>query len=67
MVVQITGMVARRLVCWAAPGDFLERGERFGLIRFGSCTELYLPTDAVIKVKTGDKVKGGETDIAELA
>jgi len=67
LVVQITGMVARRLVCWAAPGDFLERGERFGLIRFGSCTELYLPTDAVIKVKTGDKVKGGETDIAELA
>ncbi len=66
LVVQITGLVARRLVCWAAPGDLLKRGERFGLIRFGSCTELYLPTDAVIKVKAGDKVKGGETDIAEL-
>lgn len=66
LLVQITGLVARRLVCWAAPGDLLQRGERFGLIRFGSCTELYLPTDALIKVKAGDKVKGGETDIAEL-
>ena len=67
LLVQITGLVARRLVCWVAPGDQLERGERFGLIRFGSCTELYLPTDAVIKVKAGEKVKGGETDIAELS
>lgn len=66
LLVQITGLIARRLVCWAAPGDQLERGERFGLIRFGSCTELYLPLDAVIKIKAGDKVKGGETDIAEL-
>lgn len=66
LLVQITGLVARRLVCWAAPGNLLQRGERFGLIRFGSCTEIYLPTDAILKVKAGDKVKGGETDIAEL-
>lgn len=66
LLVQITGLVARRLVCWVNPGDKLQRGERFGLIRFGSCTELYLPTNAIIKVKAGDKVKGGETDIAEL-
>lgn len=66
LVVQITGIVARRLVCWVKPGDQLQRGERFGLIRFGSCTELYLPTNAIIEVKAGDKVKGGETNIAKL-
>jgi phosphatidylserine decarboxylase len=67
LLVQITGFVARRLVCWAGPGDQLKRGERFGLIRFGSCTELYLPTDAILTVRAGDKVKGGETNIAELS
>ncbi|NLV23018.1 MAG: phosphatidylserine decarboxylase family protein [Syntrophomonadaceae bacterium] len=66
LLVQITGLVARRLVCWVSPGDRLQRGERFGLIRFGSCVELYLPTDVDLKVKAGDKVKGGETDIAKL-
>lgn len=66
LLVQITGLVARRLVCWVSPGDRMQRGERFGLIRFGSCVELYLPTDVDLKVKAGDKVKGGETDIAKL-
>lgn len=66
LLVQITGLVARRLVCWVSPGDRLQQGERFGLIRFGSCVELYLPTDVDLKVKAGDKVKGGETDIAKL-
>lgn len=67
LVVQITGLVARRLVCWINPGDNLVTGERFGLIRFGSCTELYLPVDANIKVQAGDKVKGGVTVIAGLS
>ncbi len=67
LVVQITGLVARRLVCWVNPGDRLTTGERFGLIRFGSCTELYLPLEAVINVQAGDKVKGGETVIARLS
>lgn len=66
LVVQVTGLVARRLVCWVQPGDYLETGERFGLIRFGSCTELYLPQGTRILVAPGQKVKGGESLIAKL-
>lgn len=66
MVVQITGLIARRLVCWVHPGDTMLTGERFGLIRFGSCTEIYLPAEADIKVTPGQKVKGGETVIARF-
>jgi len=66
LVVQITGLIARRLVCWVQPGDTLKTGERFGLIRFGSCTEIYLPEDAIIMVQSGQKLKGGETVIARL-
>ncbi|MDD3268331.1 MAG: phosphatidylserine decarboxylase family protein [Syntrophomonadaceae bacterium] len=66
LVIQITGIIARRIVCWAKPGDKLQTGERFGIIRFGSCTELYLPLDAKIEVAPGQKVKGGETIIARF-
>lgn len=66
LVVQITGLVARRLVCWVKAGDTLLTGQRFGLIRFGSCTEVYLPDNAEILVQPGQKVKGGETIIARL-
>ena len=66
LVVQITGFVARRLVCWVREGDTLSTGQRFGLIRFGSCTEVYLPEEVTILVKAGQKVKGGETVIARL-
>lgn len=67
MVVQITGLVARRLVCWVQPGDTLATGQRFGLIRFGSCTEIYLPQGVTILVEPGQKVKGGETIIARFS
>jgi len=66
LVVQITGLIARRLVCWVQPGDTLAIGERFGLIRFGSCTEIYLPEDATILVQPGQKLKGGESVIARF-
>ena len=66
MVVQITGLVARRIVCWLKPGDKVETGERLGLIKFGSCTELYLPLNAEILIQPGDKVKGGETIIGRF-
>lgn len=66
MVVQITGLIARRIVCWAKEGDTLETGERFGLIRFGSCTEIFLPTTAALAIKPGDKVKGGITIIGRF-
>ena len=60
-VVQIAGVVARRIVCWAKPGDNLKRGERFGLIMFGSRTDLYLPQDCRLEINEGQRVKGGET------
>ena len=67
VVRQITGAIARRIVAWANVGDELKKGERFGMIRFGSRTELYLPLDAKVLVKTGDHVSGGSTVIARLA
>ena len=63
---QITGAIARRIVAWAQPGDELKKGERFGMIRFGSRTELYLPLKAEVLVKVGDHVFGGSTIIARL-
>ena len=66
VVRQLTGAIARRIVAWANVGDELKKGERFGMIRFGSRTELYLPLDAKVLVKTGDHVSGGSTVIARL-
>ncbi|MBS0658505.1 MAG: phosphatidylserine decarboxylase family protein [Verrucomicrobia bacterium] len=63
---QITGLIARRIVPWAKVGDTLAKGERFGMIRFGSRTEIYLPPGTELTVKVGDKVKGAETVIARL-
>src|SRR3954451_20797886 len=67
VVRQLTGMIARRIVGWSEVGDRLKKGERFGMIRFGSRTEVYLPLDAAVLVKVGDKVCGGSTVIARLA
>ena len=66
VVRQITGAIARRIVAWAQIGDELKKGERFGMIRFGSRTELYLPLNAEVLVKVGDHVLGGSTIIARL-
>src|SRR5258705_8356586 len=66
VVRQLTGAIARRIVAWANVGDELNKGERFGMIRFGSRTELYLPLEAEVLVKTGDHVAGGATPIARL-
>jgi phosphatidylserine decarboxylase len=63
---QIAGILARRIVCWAKAGDNLERGQRFGLIKFGSRTDLLMPPDVDIVVRVGDSVKGGETIIAKI-
>ena len=62
---QIAGVVARRIVCRVSSGDELGRGERFGLIRFGSRTEVLLPPNCRPTVRAGDRVRGGETVIAE--
>lgn len=60
-VVQVAGLIARRIVCWAGKGDSLARGERFGLIRFGSRVDLYLPQQVQLEVTVGQKVRAGET------
>lgn len=65
-VKQIAGILARRIVCRAHPGDRLSRGQRYGLIRFGSRTDLFLPADADVVARVGDKVRGGETVLAYL-
>ena len=67
VVRQITGAIARRIVAWAKVGDELKKGDRFGMIRFGSRTELYLPLSTLkVLVKVGDHVLGGSTIIARL-
>lgn len=66
LVVQITGFIARRIVCWVKPGKELSRGERFGMIKFGSCVEVYLPKGSEISVKLGQKVRGGQTILGRL-
>jgi len=66
VVRQITGAIARRIVGWSKVGDHVAKGERFGMIRFGSRTEVYVPVDSEIIVKRGDRVKGGETIVARL-
>lgn len=63
---QIVGILARRIVCWSKVGDNLEIGEKYGLIKFGSRTDLLMPINTEILVKVGDRVVGGETIIGRL-
>lgn len=65
-VVQVAGLVARRILCWAGSGTDITAGERFGLIRFGSRVDIYLPAGAVAKVAVGQLAVAGETVIAEF-
>jgi phosphatidylserine decarboxylase len=60
---QIAGVLARRIVCWKQPGDRLELGERFGLIKFGSRTDLVLPPEVEVLVSVGERVSGGSSVI----
>ncbi len=63
---QIVGILARRIVCWSKAGDDLALGEKYGLIKFGSRTDLLMPKNVEIFVKVGDRVIGGETIIGKL-
>ncbi len=65
-VTQIAGILARRIVSWVTLDDKLEKGELYGLIRFGSCTEIVVPANVEILVKKGDKVRGGESIIGKI-
>ncbi|MCX5838057.1 MAG: phosphatidylserine decarboxylase family protein [Deltaproteobacteria bacterium] len=66
ITVQIAGLIARRIVCWLKEGMQVTRGERFGLIRFGSRVEVFLPLGSTLLVRVGEKVRAGETPIGEL-
>ena len=65
-VIQIAGIVARRIVCWADEGMSLSRKDRLGMIRFGSRVEVFMPPGTEFLVKSGDRVKGGATPIGRL-
>ena len=64
--VQIAGLVARRILCYSSVGDFLERGKRYGMIRFGSRVDVFLPEGMEILVKVGQPTVAGETPIARV-
>ena len=63
--VQIAGLIARRIICKIQPGDIVARGQRFGLICFGSRLDVYLPTDTNLKVTVGDRVKAGTSVLGD--
>jgi phosphatidylserine decarboxylase len=67
IVRQIVGLLARRIVCRAKEGDMVQAGDRFGVMKFGSRMDVFLPAGAVVAVKVNDKVVGGVTVIATLA
>lgn len=64
--VQVAGLIARRILCYVKPSENVEKGQRYGFIRFGSRVDVYLPTDSVPKVAIGDKVSASSTVLAEL-
>jgi phosphatidylserine decarboxylase len=64
--VQIAGLIARRIVCWVEKGDSVERGHRFGMIRFGSRMDVYLPPNTQIQARLGQKAYGGQTILGYL-
>lgn len=66
LVTQIAGLIARRIISWVTVGDAVRQGDRYGLIKFGSSTEIAVPMSVEILVKKGDRVKGGETIIGRM-
>lgn len=66
LCVQVAGLIARRIVCWVSPKERAKLGERFGLIRFGSRMDTFLPIGTKLRVAVGDRVKGGATILGEL-
>lgn len=66
VVVQVAGFIARRIVSYISVGDSLQKGERFGMIKFGSRVDIYLPLGCEVSVSVGDKVRGAETIIGWL-
>jgi phosphatidylserine decarboxylase len=66
VMTQVAGLIARRIVCWPTVGDRVVRGERYGMIRFGSRVDVYVPENSEVLVSQGDHVYGGETVLCRL-
>lgn len=66
LVVQIAGLIARRIICWVKNGDRVEKGQRFGLICFGSRLDIYLPENTALQVRLGEKTLAGQTILGYL-
>lgn len=66
LMVQVAGILARRIACWVGPGDRVARGQRVGVIRFGSRLDLYLPPESRVVVRVGEHVRGGESIVGYL-
>ncbi|MFQ5454963.1 MAG: phosphatidylserine decarboxylase family protein [Nitrospirota bacterium] len=66
LFIQIAGLIARRIACWIKEGDMVKRGQRFGLIKFSSRVDIFLPADMELRIKKGCKVKAGETILGVL-
>ncbi|MGA2954762.1 MAG: phosphatidylserine decarboxylase family protein [Thermodesulfobacteriota bacterium] len=66
LVVQIAGLIARRIICWVKKGDRVEKGQRFGLICFGSRLDIYLPENTALQVRLGEKTLAGQTILGYL-
>jgi len=63
---QVAGFLARRAVCRAVPGDRLRKGDRYGIIKFSSRVDIYLPSETQVSVRLGDRVKAGESALGHL-
>ena len=66
MITQVAGVLARRIVSWVALGDEVQQGQRYGMIKFSSCTEIIMPADVDVFVAKGERVKGGKTIVGRL-
>lgn len=66
LVTQVAGIIARRIICWITLGNDLQQGQRYGMIKFGSCTEVIMPLTINLLVKKGDHVTGGKTIIGKI-
>lgn len=66
MITQVAGILARRIVSWVTLGDRVQQGQRYGMIKFGSCTEIIMPANVDISITKGEHVKGGKTIIGQI-
>ncbi|SDF46763.1 phosphatidylserine decarboxylase family protein [Sporomusa acidovorans] len=66
MIIQVAGILARRIVSWVNLGDRVQQGQRYGMIKFGSCTEIIMPINVAVSVAKGEHVKGGKTIIGRI-